>query len=57
MTERYAAFGSKMRSGKLAILDGGRSTEFRWQGDKDHNDNHKANHESLAPLRFLKIFF
>ena len=57
MTERYAAFGSKMLSGKLAILDGGRSTEFRWQGDKDHNDNHKANHESLAPLRFLKIFF
>ena len=57
MTERYAAFGSKMLSGKLAILDGGRSTEFRWQGDKDHNDNHKANHESLVPLCFLKIFF
>jgi len=57
MTERYAVFGSRILSGKLATLDGGRSTEFRWQGDKGHNDNHKANHESLVPLRFLKIFF
>lgn len=52
MTERYTVFGSKILSGKLATLDGGRSTEFRWQGYKGHNDNHKANHESLVPLRF-----
>ena len=48
MTEIYNVLVSKMLSGKLAILDGGTSTKSCGQGDKVHDDNHKAKRESLT---------
>ena len=55
MTERYNVLVSKMLSGKLVILDGGTSTKSCGQGDKVHDDNHKAKRESLTGWFFKPL--